>query len=202
MAAARYKDRTGNKGVSYASLASRARAEAGSKAVALLQLRLALYEACAWHAVEARVAREAAALVATGTDACAALRRALRAPEDATLDGVLGAIDALFAANRREYTATPAMHRAVEAAMQGRWRTAPAASKDHVEEVATAIEAGLEPEMARMTGFARGDAVRLRRWASAQWVRGVRQRAFEQQARDLRARLAVLEGNAMRIDDP
>lgn len=122
MAAARYKDRAGNRGVSFAILAPRARAEAADKAVALLRRRLCLYEASAWHTLETGVAREAAALVAEGMDACAALRQTLHLGSDTPLDGVLDEIERLFAENRRAYTATPAMHRAVEATMQVRRR--------------------------------------------------------------------------------
>ena len=118
MAAARYKDRVGNRGVSFAGLAPRARADAADKAVALVRRRLCLYETCAWHTFEASVAREAAALATQGTDACAALRQVLRLCDDAPLDRVLDEIDRLFVENRRAYTATPAMLRAVEATMQ------------------------------------------------------------------------------------
>lgn len=118
MAAARYKDRAGNRGVSFAVLAPRARAEAADKAVALLRRRLCLYEASAWHTIETGVARGAAAHVAEGMDACTALRQTLHLRSDTSLDGVLDEIERLFAENRCAYTATPAMHRAVEATMQ------------------------------------------------------------------------------------
>lgn len=122
MAAARYKDRAGNRGVSFAVLAPRARAEATDKAVALLRRRLCLYEASAWHTMETGVAREAAAHVAEGMDACTALRQTLHLCSDTPLDGVLDEIERLFAENRSAYMATPAMHRAVEATMQVRGR--------------------------------------------------------------------------------
>ena len=85
-------------------------------------------------------------------------------------------------------------------ARQEKWKTDPTAYRDHVEEVATTIEDGLEVEIARTGDPIRPDATRLRRWVSAQWVRGVRQGTLARQAQALRARLALLTGDAMHVD--
>ena len=83
---------------------------------------------------------------------------------------------------------------------QRRWKTDPTAYKDCIEEAATAIKDKIEPEIARIGEPTRPNAMRLRRWVSAQWVRGVRQSTLGRQAEVLRERLALLGGDAMHVD--
>ena len=66
--------------------------------------------------------------------------------------------------------------------------------------MATTVKDKIDPEIARMGEPTRPDTTRLWRWVSAQWVRGVRQSTLARQAEVLRARLALLGGDAMHVD--
>jgi len=132
-------------------------------AAAQVRRRLALYAACAWHDIEARVVRTVSA--AGPAHGARALCTALALPADASLDAVHAAVRALFEATRARYTLTPAMEASVRAA------------------------ATMDPEPVSCRA---PDVERLLRWCTTVWHKAQRARVLAQQVAALEAELRAL----------